>query len=108
MDYMFAFSLTQELNLQKLNTENVRSMKSMFSFMPLINRVYVDPDKFDTSKVESMNRMFAYFGIITGQSSFGFFDPNLGKVVFPAFKIKDGCVLAEMFANANLPVDVSG
>lgn len=107
MDNMFAYSMIKRLNLNKLNTEKVRSMKSMFSFMPLINRVIVS-DKFDTSNVENMNRMFAYFGNIVGVSQFGIENASSGKFDFPAFKIKEGCVLAEMFSNAHLPVDLSG
>ena len=84
-------------------------MKSMFSFMPLTYHVIVS-DKFDTSNVESMNRMFAYFGNINGESKFGISESgsSLDDLVFPAFKIKQNCVLAEMFANAHLPVDLSG
>ena len=105
MDRMFAYSNTANFHLEKLNTVNVKSMRSMFLFTPFLSSVSVSDD-FDTSNVESMNRMFAYSGIITGEARFFKYNKEWSEVP-PSFKIKDGCVLAEMFANAHLPVDLS-
>lgn len=106
MDNMFLCCLSGNMDLSKLNTDKVTSMSHMFAFMPLAKDIEVGED-FITANVKNMNGMFKFFGRITGETKFGILNATTKTYDTPAFQIKEGCVLAEMYSNALVPVDAS-
>lgn len=106
MDNMFLCCLTSIMDLSMLNTGKVTSMSHMFAFMPLAKDIKVGK-VFETTNVKNMNGMFKFFGKITGDTKFGIPNAAASSYDTPAFQIKDGCIMAEMYSNALVPVDAS-
>ena len=85
MSYMFYKCISlKELDLSRLNTENVTNMNRMFDECNKLTKI-IFPDKFNTSKVTNMNAMFGNCISLTNLNLSNFNTDNVKDMRFMFF-----------------------